>query len=248
MMVRVPDAAGQLRNAPVRLLRVLFAGIGQLLLAADRRHAERGKHERYGDDDQLGPPTGLDGVPATQASAQVTMPAKRSFDSTGNVRLLTPDDPAESLDNIRRPKPSHPRPRTARLGSAKPKRDVTGEAKRTTGARHSAGKHRAGTTAPAPPSSPTASASSRTASASSPTASASSLTAAVSSAAAQADLLMPGYESLSVPAIRARLRGLDEPQLRILLACEKSSANRADIVTMFERRIARLEAAERDAT
>jgi hypothetical protein len=59
---------------------------------------------------------------------------------------------------------------------------------------------------------------------------------------------MPGYDSLSMPAIRARLRGLDETRLRILLNCERSSANRADIVTLLERRIARLEAAERDAT
>jgi len=59
---------------------------------------------------------------------------------------------------------------------------------------------------------------------------------------------MPGYDGLSLPAIRARLRGLDQAQLRILLACEKSSANRLDIVTLFERRIAKLEAAGRDAT
>jgi hypothetical protein len=59
---------------------------------------------------------------------------------------------------------------------------------------------------------------------------------------------MPGYDGLSLPAIRGRLRGLNQAQLRILLACEKSGANRGDIVTMFERRIAKLEAAARDAT
>jgi len=36
----LPDAAGQVRNAPVKALRALFAGIGQLLLAADRFRAE----------------------------------------------------------------------------------------------------------------------------------------------------------------------------------------------------------------
>jgi len=228
MMVRVPDAAGQLRNAPVRLLRGFFSGIGQLLLAADRLHADGGKHERFSNDDQLGQQTGLDGGPARRAGRRSSMPAKRSFDSTGNVRLLTADDPAETLDNIRRPKRRRTTPKTARLASAKPERDVAARAKRITGARHSAGKHRAGTAAPAPPGSP-------------------SLVPA-SGAAAQADLLMPGYDGLSLPAIRARLRGLDQAQLRILLACEKSSANRSDIVTLFERRIAKLEAAGRDAT
>src|SRR6266566_139730 len=35
-MVRLPDAAGQLKNAPVKVLRGFFSGIGQLLLAAER--------------------------------------------------------------------------------------------------------------------------------------------------------------------------------------------------------------------
>jgi hypothetical protein len=246
MMVRVPDAAGQLRNAgniPIRLLRGFFSRIGQLLLAADRLQTRGGKHKRFSNDDGLGPPTGLDGAPATQASGQFLMSAKRSSDSTGNVRLLTPDDPAETLDNIRRPKLPRTKPKTARPAAAKPRRNVTAEAKRTSGARRTVGKHRAGAAAQAPPTMastlPSVPESSRSASQSS---------ASVSSAAARADLLMPGYESLSLPAIRARLRGLDETQLRILLACEKSSANRVDIVTLFERRIAKLEAAERDAT
>lgn len=212
-MVRVPDAAGQLRSAPIRLLRAFFSGIGQMLLAADRLHAEGGKHERFSRDDQLGPPTGLDNPHTTRLSGQASMPARRSFDSTRNVRLLTPDDPAETIDNIRRPKLPRARPRTTAH-------------KRTSGTRNPAGKHRVGRSAPGP----------------------ATPSAALSSAAAQAELLMPGYEGLSLPAIRARLRGLDKAQLRILLACEKSSANRADIVTLFERRLARLEAAERHAT
>jgi hypothetical protein len=59
---------------------------------------------------------------------------------------------------------------------------------------------------------------------------------------------VPGYDGLSLPSIRARLRGLDAAQLRVLADHEKSGANRADVVTMFERRIAKLEAAASDAT
>lgn len=265
-MVRVPDAAGQLRSAPIRLLRGFFSGIGQLLLAADR-HQSRGRHKRLGYDRQLGPPTGLDGVHPKRSRRQSSKQAKRSSDSTGNVRLLTPDDPAETVDNIRRPKLPRPGLRTARPAAAQPQRKSTAEAKGTSRTRHSAGKHRAGSAAPAPPILPSASVSPPSVSESPPAASApwpdasESLAAAseslldaseslpdASSAAARADLLMPGYEGLSLPAIRARLRGLDETQLRILIACEKSSANRVDIVTMFERRIAKLEAADRHAT
>jgi hypothetical protein len=215
-MVRVPDAAGQFRSAPLRLLRGFFSGIGQLLLAADRGDAEDGRHERVSSDDQLDPPTGLDDPPTTRASARFSIPAKRSFDSTGNVRLLSPDDPADTLDNIRRPK---------------------ARGSKRAGARHSPGRHRAGRAARAATKAPPAPASSADAS-----------SADASSADAQAELLMPGYAGLSLPAVRARLRGLDQAQLSILLACEKSSANRADIVTLFERRIAKLEAAGRDGT
>src|SRR5437899_13056795 len=63
-MVRLPDAAGQLKNAPVKAIRGFFSGIGQLLLAADRFRAEdAGKAQR---DDSDGQPTGLDGTPAGQ--------------------------------------------------------------------------------------------------------------------------------------------------------------------------------------
>jgi hypothetical protein len=44
------------------------------------------------------------------------------------------------------------------------------------------------------------------------------------------------------------LRVLTVAQLRILVDYERSTANRQDIVTMFERRIAKLEAAGPDAT
>src|SRR5882762_6341255 len=87
-MARVPDAAGQgqLRNAgnsrnsrngrrernrtvpnipaiPVRVLRGFFAGVGQLLLAADRLREVGPERDRNGQDEQFDPPTGLDGEP-----------------------------------------------------------------------------------------------------------------------------------------------------------------------------------------
>jgi hypothetical protein len=68
------------------------------------------------------------------------------------------------------------------------------------------------------------------------------------SRAVAADLPVPGYDALSLPSIRARLRGLDVAQLRVLCDHEKSGAKRVDVVTMLERRIAKLEAAARDAT
>ena len=53
---------------------------------------------------------------------------------------------------------------------------------------------------------------------------------------------MSGYDGLSVASLRSRLRNLDAMQLATLLDYERSAANRADVVAMFERRIAKLEA------
>ena len=54
-------------------------------------------------------------------------------------------------------------------------------------------------------------------------------------------LPLPNYDNLTVPSLRARLRNLDPGQLRTLVDYEKAHAGRADVLTMFERRIAKLE-------
>lgn len=57
-----------------------------------------------------------------------------------------------------------------------------------------------------------------------------------------ADLPLPNYAGLSLASIRARLRGLDVAQLRVLLDYEAANAERAEVLGMFERRIEKLEA------
>jgi hypothetical protein len=58
---------------------------------------------------------------------------------------------------------------------------------------------------------------------------------------APAALPVPNYDDLSVASLRARLRNLDQSQVRMLLDYEKAHAGRADVLTMFERRITKLE-------
>ena len=60
-------------------------------------------------------------------------------------------------------------------------------------------------------------------------------------ATGQAALPVPNYDNLSVASLRARLRNLDQSQVRMLLDYEKAHAGRADVLTMFERRITKLE-------
>ncbi|HEX5289274.1 MAG TPA: hypothetical protein VFX25_10410, partial [Streptosporangiaceae bacterium] len=53
---------------------------------------------------------------------------------------------------------------------------------------------------------------------------------------------LPNYDELSVASLRARLRNLDVAQVRQLAEYERAHAARADVLSMYERRIAKLEA------
>ncbi len=55
-----------------------------------------------------------------------------------------------------------------------------------------------------------------------------------------AALPLPNYDELSIASLRARLRNLSPDQLTVLISYEKSHTGRADVVAMFERRIAKL--------
>jgi hypothetical protein len=55
------------------------------------------------------------------------------------------------------------------------------------------------------------------------------------------ELPLGNYDNLTLPSIRARLRGLDVAQLRVLAAYERTHAERPEVLGMFERRISRLE-------
>jgi hypothetical protein len=58
--------------------------------------------------------------------------------------------------------------------------------------------------------------------------------------AAGAALPVPNYDQLTVPSLRARLRGLDAAGVQALLDYEKAHEGRPAVITMFERRITKL--------
>jgi hypothetical protein len=64
--------------------------------------------------------------------------------------------------------------------------------------------------------------------------------AAAVAPASGAELPLANYDELSVASLRARLRNLSADQLGQLIAYEKDHAAREDVITMFERRIAKL--------
>jgi hypothetical protein len=54
-------------------------------------------------------------------------------------------------------------------------------------------------------------------------------------------LPLPNYDALTVASLRARLRNLSADQVRQLAEYERAHAARPEVITMFERRIAKLE-------
>jgi hypothetical protein len=64
--------------------------------------------------------------------------------------------------------------------------------------------------------------------------------AAASAGPESAALPLPNYDELSLASLRARLRNLTADQLAELIEYEKGHADRADVITMFERRITKL--------
>jgi hypothetical protein len=51
---------------------------------------------------------------------------------------------------------------------------------------------------------------------------------------------LPNYDELSIASLRARLRNLDVPQLKQVADYERSHQGRAEVIAMFERRVAKL--------
>jgi hypothetical protein len=61
---------------------------------------------------------------------------------------------------------------------------------------------------------------------------------------ADAALPMANYDTLTVASLRARLRTLTVPQLKVLVEYEKAHQGREEVTGMFERRIAKIVAGE----
>ena len=175
-----PQGTDRLKEVPALVLRALFAGIGQLLLAAEKaanRVVEQLTAAQH---------------PATPARPSPppadVRPAEETPGQPDNVRLLR-EAPAPDTD-----KDSAERLPTATPGDATPQ-PSTGETAR-------------GARAPAQP--------------------------------AASPPPLPNYDELSVASLRARLRFLDAGAVGSLLDYEKSHAARQEVITMFERRLAKL--------
>ena len=242
-----PQVTERVKEAPAQALRAVFSGIGQVLLVADRiknRVTE--------------PPRAEPGVPPrTSSGPGPGAPAKsetrwRSLDETGNVRLLSEEDaPAPVAEAAGEPRPSEDVATTEKVEVAEDiapaevaeeaevaediapaevaeEIEVAEVAEEIEEAEVAEAEVSAGETPPAAEEAPA-------------TAEKAPAPAPASDLAA---LPVPNYDELTVASLRARLRNLDSSQVRALLDHEKANAGRPAVLTMFERRIAKLDSGE----
>ena len=206
----IPQVNDRIKEAPVVLLRAVFAGIGQLLLTADKVRS--------------------------RAAEQVWIPERAT--APGPVGQTRPY-----------PVPQEPRNGTVHTQPAVTERPVVREAAASSA--KTAAAPRAAKATPAaktPPAAKTTSAA-ETAEAAPPARKGPAAKAKTGTAprttkarpAAEAPPL-PGYDDLSLASLRARLRTLDAPAIRAMLAYERAHARREPVMTMLERRLAKISA------
>jgi hypothetical protein len=261
----IPQVTDRIKEAPAVVLRAVFAGIGQLLMAVDKIRAQ--SQEQHTSPAPAGrngtgpaqPANGASNV--TQLRERTTAAARPAAAQTDTApappaaakRATAPKStakPAAATKAATTPKPA-PGPKPAATakptGTAKP----AGIAKPAAAPKPAAPPKPAAGPKPATAAKPTAA--KRTAAepaavkpaakpaAVKPAAAPEPAAAQPASAAAPAAPPIPGYDDLSVASLRARLRGLDADGVQALLAYEKTHARRDDVITMFERRLSKIE-------
>ena len=216
--MRIPQQVSErVKEAPAQALRAVFSGIGQVLLVADRMKSRAAEPDRA-------PSSPAEPSPQPAATMVRDETKWRSLDKTGNVRLIPGQDTPKAAAAPPVPEASE----VAEVIDVAEVIEVTDVAE-VTGAVEVTGPGEAseapGAVAPEPAA----------------IAEQTSPKPSVTPEAPATSLPVSNYDNLTVPSLRARLRSLDTAQLRTLLDYEKAHASRGDVLTMFERRIAKLE-------
>jgi hypothetical protein len=253
--MRVPPVSDRIKEVPAQALRGVFAGIGQLLLITDKlrnkapadvpraRTPERSQpvadatvSESAVPQEKAAEPAPATPEPAQAAGAKPSSvkptPAKPAEPAAAKATAAT-----ETTAKATAAKPSRVAPRTRDF-------DKTGNVRLLDDAETSAARVSPAPAAAAPGAAATPAAATPAAAApgAAATADAAAAADAVGSKPGDSGPPLPNYDELSVASLRARLRNLDLAQVRKLAEYERAHAARADVIGMFERRIAKLEA------
>jgi hypothetical protein len=245
--MRVPQVSERIKEAPAQALRGVFAGIGQLLLITDklrnktpasqqvpRAHAPEPSQTRAET-----APAPVSSVPSAPDTAAPAAPPPTPAPATAAPAAAAPATaaaPAAAAPAAAAPAPATGAPAAAASGAGRVRTarnfDKTGNVRLLTSAE-----------AAADDTAPTVDAPVGKHAAVAEHAAAAEAAAPAPAPAAEAEAApLPNYDELSIASLRARLRNLDATELRQLVEYEQAHADRADVIAMFERRIAKLDA------
>jgi len=226
--MRVPQVSERVKEAPAQALRAVFAGIGQLLSASDRLRGKSATDEAPAEAKAAAPETVTPETVTPETVTPKTVTPETVTPETVTPETVTPETVTPETVTPETVTPETVTPETVTPETTTPKtvtpetvtpetvtpETVTPETVTPeTVTPETGGGHVKlvpGDAAPAAP------------------------------AASTGALPVQNYDDLTIASLRARLRNLSADQLTQLVDYEKSHANRADVVQMFERRIAKL--------
>jgi hypothetical protein len=207
----------RVKEAPVHALRAMFAGIGRLLSVTDKIRNKPDSAEAPADAETAAPETAApettapDTVVAETVAPEPVAPETVAAEEVAAEEVVAEEVVAETVVVEMVAPETQPEASVSAGGHVKVlPTDAT----------------------PAPEAAPVTE--------TAPVAEAPAAAAPVPAAAPAAELPVPNYDDLSIASLRARLRNLSAEQLSQLIEYEKGHAGRADVITMFERRIAKL--------
>jgi hypothetical protein len=231
--MRVPQVNDRVKEAPAQVLRAVFAGIGQLMSTADKIRNKPASTEapaapRPATPEPATPEPAASEPAAAETAAQATVAPETVAPETAVPETAVPETTV--------PETVAPEPVTAEptaVASVAPETAVPETAPETV--------------APAPvvpetvPPEPVAA----EVKPEPPVTSGGHVRLlppdeVPAAATAAGQLPVPNYDDLSIASLRARLRNLSADQIGQLIDYEKGHAGRADVITMFERRLAKL--------
>jgi hypothetical protein len=227
--MRVPQVSERVKEAPAQALRAMFAGIGQLLAASDKLRGKSATDEAPAEAKAAAPKTVTPETVTPETVTPETVTPETVTPETVTPETVSPETVTPETVTPETVTPETVTPETVTPETATPKtvtpetvtpetvtpETVTPETvtPETVTPETSGGGHVKlvpGDAAPAAPAAPAG------------------------------ELPVANYDDLTIASLRARLRNLSADQLAQLVDYEKSHANRADVVQMFERRIAKL--------
>jgi len=211
--MRVPQVNDRVREAPEKVLRAVFAGIGQLMSTADKirnkpASAEAPAAPKPAAPETVAPETVAPETVAPETVAQESVAPEPAAAETATVASVAREPVVPEIV------PETAAPEAMAPASVVP--ETVAPETVTPGIKPEAPVTSGGHVRLLPPDEVPA------------------------AAVAAGQLPVPNYDDLSVASLRARLRNLSADQISQLMDYEKSHAGRADVITMFERRIAKL--------